>query len=205
MVIALPLLILATASQPTAWPAELEAPLFQPQAETSSSSKFSYRYAELNYEIIDDDSFSDDFTGLDARVSFDFADNFYVFGSYGRTTADVSGSDVDVDDYRIGVGFHTPIMEKLDFVGDAAFVRAEAEGAGGSADQDGFALRAGVRYWLIDKVELNGGIEYIDLDSSDTGFSAGGRYYITDPLSVGAEYTYFDDSDRFSFGVRYSF
>lgn len=167
---------------------------------------FSYSFAEVSVFRTDIDDFDEESDGFGLQGAYGFAENFYVFAGASRESVDVSGfGDLDVDTVQVGAGFHTPIGDRTDFVGELAYVHAEAELAGVDDSEDGWAASVGVRHWLAERFEVDGSITHVDLDDSDTGFGFGGQFYATEKLSIGASYTVFDDTDTIALGVRFNF
>lgn len=205
MVFAYPLLLLIAAPWAT-------VPSPEPAVQVRDATQFvvvrgfSYRFVELDYSVVDIDGFSDDAVGPSIAASFSVQENLFLFGSLGRTKVDDSAAGrLETDTFEFGFGLHTPLAENADFVARVSWLRADASGSVLDDQENGYALGAGVRAWVLDQVELDAALEYVDLDHSDTGFSVGGRYYVTDPLSLRVGLTHFDDTSSLTFGVRFSF
>jgi opacity protein-like surface antigen len=164
---------------------------------------------------------TEDISGYDLTGSFGFAGIWHINGTYGTISAEpVSGSDVDVDRYRIGVGVHPAITDSTDFVAEIGYTAWEVD-VEGDPEPEAIDLTLGVRSMITDQFELNGflatQVGSSDFGSPDDDFtnlapSLGGQYFFTDNLSVNLNYTWGDiqsvvagSGDTARFGVRWSF
>lgn len=168
---------------------------------------FSYDFVGIAYlqaEILDED-----FGGFGFYGSAAINDSFFVFGEYSSIDSDdqldlgAGPADVDATEFSLGIGFHTPISDSVDFVTSLAYGDAEVESSGVTVDGNGYILSAGVRAMLSDVIEIGGAINHADIeDESDTGVSLSGRYYTTETVSLGLGFSSADDADSLVFDLR---
>lgn len=165
----------------------------------------SYNYIEGSFGKVElDDSFVDvDGDGFGIGGSFEVADQFHIFANYNTTDFDF---DVDLDETRLGGGFHSSLSPNVDFVANLAWVRFDASGPGGSVDDDGFGASVGVRAMAGTNVELAGAIEYVDIgDGDDTSINGQAWYNFTEQFAVGLSIGLGDDITRYGIGARVYF
>lgn len=192
-----PTLALSLSAAPLAF--GLQTPTTGPDA----PSHFHYTFAELNLftgEVDDEDA-----DGFQLAGSYAFQPNLHIVGSFTTSDIDVPGGDADLDVLALGIGYHMPVMDKMDLVAELQLLHGEIDFSGGDDDDNGWSLGAGVRYWVADQVELNGGLEHVDLFDDDTGLLLGGRYYFNDRISAGLGIELFDDVETIGLGVRMHF
>ena len=131
------------------------------------------------------------------------ADNFHLFGEY--QTADMD-FDVDINFLEAGLGYNMSISDSVDLVARLGYVNAEIEPPGGpSFDENGYSIGAHLRGAVSEMIELNGGLDYVDLDESETRAKAGVRFNFTEQFSVGLNGTWWDDFNIYQLNARFSF
>jgi hypothetical protein len=170
-----------------------------PALQDDKPTGFSYTFIEANYMWFKPDDFDEDLDGFEIKASIEIFLNLFLQGSYAALS-----DDSDLDQYRIGAGWHLPIGETLDVYGILSYASADLESVT-DVDEDGLALEVGARYWLTDKLELNGQGEWLDLDESDVGFGAGIRWYFMERLSLGLGLEWLDSDETYWAGARFSF
>jgi predicted nucleotidyltransferase len=204
-----------------------------PFVASAADNGLSYTYVEGGYTQARIDHDEDELLGdFDAdggylRGSFGISKSVYLFGSYARgedndTVSVDLGLDEDVqvkvDDEltttEFGVGFHSALGERVDFIGELAYFRMEEDfkvSAEGESETDSWHVNGGRA-----SVGVRGGSEHVEgwvkvgyLDASD--FSGnfvggiGGQYKFNPTWSVVGEVEVFDDLSRYMVGVRASF
>lgn len=167
----------------------------------------SYNYIEGSYERVEfDDDFSGDFDGDGFGIGGSFAlnDQWHLFAGY--STADLD-FDVDLDQLRLGGGFHMPISNNVDFVAEFSYVRLDASTSFGSVDDDGFGLSIGARGMAADRLELAGWLDYVELDDSgdDTSIRGEAWYNFTETFALGFSASSGDDVTQYGIGGRVYF
>lgn len=179
-----------------------------PQEESTTQepvSAFSYTYVEAGYFTVDYDVFNESSDGFAFGASVEVAEYAHVFGSYSFENLEVGGTDVDGNTLALGVGLHKAVHEKVDIVGEVAFLSAKAEALGQSETETGFGLTAGVRTMPVERLELDAAITYVDIVEDDTNFGFGARGYVTEEFSVGASVVLDDDGNSYGLSLRYEF
>jgi hypothetical protein len=165
---------------------------------------FDYTFVEggiVNTEV-DAGAFDVDGDGFGIGGSFAVADNIHILASYTDEDYDLG---IDGNTLSIGAGFNTALSTDLDLIAHISYVNAELEAGPFSVDEDGYSLGAGIRARTGDKVELEAGLDYVDLDESDTVLRVGGRYYFNDAFAVGASIADTDGGLSWTIGVRAEF
>lgn len=172
-----------------------------------NADEFSYNFISGSFSQIDFDDINADGDSLGIGGSLEVGENFFVFGSYSVADVDDGFLSADVDSLSAGIGYHTPMSEKVDFVGSVSYEYVDVSVPGfGSADENGFGLGVGLRYAASADFELNAGISYVDLgDSDDTSFGAGFLYNFTENFAVGVAGDWSDDTTAYGIGVRFYF
>lgn len=166
-----------------------------------------YTFVQASYgQVQFDDTLIDvDGDGFAVNGSVAVADNFHLFGEYQMAGLDFG---VDLNLLEAGLGYNTPISDKMDIIGRVSYINVEAEAPGvPSADDNGFAVGLGLRGAMSDKFELNGGLDYVDVgdSGSETRFNIGFMYNITDSFTVGVKGTWWEDVNIYQLGGRFYF
>ncbi|MDH5344908.1 MAG: porin family protein, partial [Gammaproteobacteria bacterium] len=174
---------------------------------TANAEGFDYNYLSLSYEQIDIDDgfFNADGDGFGLSGSFEISESFFLFAGYSMGELE---SIVDVDQLSAGVGWHTPLSDKLDFVAGLSYERIELSASGfGSADEDGYGAGIGLRFQATDAVELNGGINYVDYgsDGDDTAFGVGALFGVTENIDIGVHGDWAEDTSTYGISGRFYF
>lgn len=155
------------------------------------------------YEPADEVGF-DDMYGVNG--SFTFADNFYARAQWLRYD-DSPFTSADVDEYYIGVGYQTALMNNVTGFADVNYY----EGSSGSMDVDGYVVRAGGIYHFNKSFDAELSVRHADVEDSPSRqqFELVGRYYINDSWSAKVNYLRGFTKDEFNgalgFGVSYHF
>lgn len=151
-----------------------------------------------------------DFDGWNVRGSFEFAEQFHVFGGYQQTNND-DFVDIDVTESQVGFGWHPSISENANAVLEVSYInqRLETQVFGFSIDEDADLYRAsaGIRAAFNDV--LVGSLKANYTDGQDVGseftpsFGLEARF---NPMwSVVGEAEFGSDTERYTLGVRASF
>lgn len=203
-----------------------------PFVASAADNGVSYTYIEGGYNqarIDHDDEILGDFDadGGYLRGSFGVSKSVYLFGSYasGEDSDNVSLDiglpdpyEAKVDDEltisEFGVGFHSAMGERVDFIGELAYFRME-EDFKVHDDEGTFTDR-----WHVNggraSVGIRGGNEQVEgwakigyLDASDFNGNfvggVGGQYKFNQTWGLVGEVEVFDDLSRYMVGVRASF
>jgi hypothetical protein len=168
----------------------------------------SWSYLEGGYVNTDIDGFDEEVDGFALRGSYELTDEVFVFAGYTDQGTSVSGFDIDVQSYNLGLGYAWPLGKALDLYGKLGYVSSEADVQGlGDADDDGYSLAVGLRGRAVEQLELEGAVSYVDLSDSgdDTTLDLGARWYFTPQFAFGVEGSFGDDANSYGLGVRWSF
>ena len=175
---------------------------------SAHANNFNYNYVELGYAAITD--FEVD-GGVVVSGSYDIKTNINLIGEAFVSTRSDSGN-VDIDSYRLGVGYHMPLSHESDVLAEVGLfnVSAEFNNRGTTINQDdsGYQFSAGIRHKLDEKIELQGRVNYKNSDDiSERNYVAGARYYFKPNFSVAADFnTGADDgSELLTTSLRWNF
>jgi opacity protein-like surface antigen len=176
---------------------------------SASAQGFDYNFFSVGYQRMNlDDGFIDvDGDGFGVDGSFAINENFFIFGAYGMGEFEEAGQSVDVDTLSAGIGWHTPLTDRVDFVTGVSYEYVELSAAGfGSADESGYGLGVGLRFQASDAIELNGGINYVDYgDGDDTGFGVGLLYGVSENVDIGVSADWAEDTSAYGLNGRFYF
>lgn len=163
---------------------------------------FNYSYVEAGYIDTEMDAGPVDIDGdgIEILASYSVAEEFHVFGGYEDLGFD---ANVDMTTITLGGGMNYVINEDWDVVGRVAYVSADIDTPAGSLDEDGYFLQGGVRGRLSSNLELEAGLEYLDLNSSDTSVFVSARYYLDNGLGLGAGLDLNDGDSKLTLAVRF--
>lgn len=162
--------------------------------------------------------------GAYIRGSFAIAEQVYLFGGYSAVSNtdryEASGLKVrikeEVKQPELGIGYHMPMSDRLDFTADIAWLRLNNEA---KVEVEGFdterfkvhtnagRVSAGLRGKPSRRTEAwlkAGYIDGSDIDSSWTG-TLGGQVNFTRNWGLVGEVQAYEDVTQFSVGVRASF
>lgn len=192
--------------------AVLSLPLFMSalalhaQQPAADSHSFSYTYGQLGFEHWDYDG-GLDIDAANAEGALALSPNLFARGSLSLYDGDVDrgrfrGND-DTDGYRLsaGLGYHTPLAQRLDLVVSGDIIRDDHD----HDDELGFAVRGGVRHATTDRLELSGGLFYEDIYSDEVGLYGEALYQVNRPIDVGARINLSDDLTSLGVFARYNF
>jgi hypothetical protein len=140
--------------------------------------------------------------GIGISGSFGLTDNVNIVYGYSDQSYDFN---IDSSTMNVGVGFHTDINSDIDFVADVQYIDVSVDTPVGDADEDGLGISGGIRAQLGDSLELDAGLQYVDLDDSDTVLKVAGRYYFNDSFALSAGISDADAGMSWSVGVRAEF
>lgn len=201
-----------------------------------ASEGMSYTYLEAGWAQADmDDDFYEDpkLDGEYVRGSIAVSRGFHAFGSWSRVELDdrtgprMLGRDITLTQTELGMGFHTSMNERVDFIADIAWVRAKLDrnltvsypyfprpgvplGSltfTNDSDVDFGRAMAGVRARPLGKVEgwIKGGYQKgSDVDGGWVG-TVGAQFSFTPTWGLVAEYQGMENLNQLTVGVRTSF
>lgn len=154
-------------------------------ATASAAEGVSYNYVEGGYVASNGDG-DFDADGAGVNASFAISPNFHLFGGYSAQKSDAFDIDtgaglarvdgVDVDQWRLGVGYNQQLAPKVDLVARAAYEKAKVDDVTiggvnyGGGNGDGYSAEVGVRSALASKFEGYAMAGYADGDNADGDF-----------------------------------
>jgi hypothetical protein len=180
-------------------------------------------FAQLDQELPQDEEFEiDDIEagGFYLAGSAALSDTFHVFGAYRSGDDDVGVSlpggprlgsaGVDLSQYVLGLGYHTSLNARTDFVAELSMLSTEidVEGDGQpSVEGDDVRVAVGVRHLIADPVEVWIKANYTDGDVYDGAgsVSAGVQYRLTRVWGLVGEIEAGGEFSQYAAGVRASF
>lgn len=200
----------------------------------ATADELSYNYVDLGYQQSDIDDLGDG-DGAVVNASVALGESLHLFGSYARQSAeerlfiedldDTATLDIDINTYRIGLGYNHAFNERLDLVVRGAYERQHfdvsiADIGSGDGKADGYSAEVGVRGLLADRFEgwamagyadvgsINVEGESIDGDEGDDDQvygRLGAQFKFNDTWGIVGETRLSDDYNQYSIGLRASF
>ncbi|HDS1219484.1 hypothetical protein NJH49_10940 [Stenotrophomonas maltophilia] len=190
----------------------------------SAAEGLSYTYVEGGWTQVktDDSDFNDPkLDGGYVRGSFALAEQVHVFGSWSRTSKSYhftgASAKFELDQPELGIGYHMPWTDRLDYTADIAWVRQNAEltvksdlfGREHLKDHTNLARATmGVRGKPSPKTEAWAKAGYMDGGNDFKGTwvgTVGGQINFTPTWGLVGEVSGQRDVTQFSAGVRASF
>lgn len=173
----------------------------------SAADGVSYTYVEGGYAATDTDF--GDADGFAINGSAAIAPNFHLFGGYNAQTTDdftvgsTRFSGVDVDQWRLGVGYNHEISPSTDLLTRVAYERAEVSGD----SFDGYSVEAGVRAGLSPMIEGYALAGYEDGSDFDGDFygRVGGQVKFNPTWGLSGDVKFADGDTQYFIGPRITF
>ena len=125
----------------------------------ASAGELSYTFVEAGYARTDIDDLGDG-DGFGVNGSLALNDMFHVFGGYSQQQQEESGVEVDLDQFRIGLGYNHAASDRTDILLRVAYERAESDvgivDVGTiNGEADGYSLEVGARSMLTENLEVS--------------------------------------------------
>ena len=171
---------------------------------TAGAEDFDYNYLSVGYGNVDYDAIGDG-DGFTLGGSYAFNDKYYGFADYEAAELE---SVIDATRWRLGIGYHKVLTDKVDLVAKLSYEYLELDGGIlGANDDTGFGFGVGVRFRSSQKLELNAGVKHVDYGDfgDDTGLEAGALYRLNDAFSLGLRAEWSDDISMFALNSRFYF
>ena len=171
------------------------------QQSRPQTQPLNYSYVELSYDETDFPAIDGD--GFTVAGSIRLTDDWHAYASYGTANLDLG---VDFDSWAIGAGYRYGLNNHTDLYGRVLYIKSNFDVPGfGDRDDDGLGLQFRIRSRINDHLEVEGGVQYVNLDDSDTSLQASARYYFTNDFSAAIGITFGGDVDVLGVSARYSF
>jgi Ax21 family sulfation-dependent quorum factor len=176
---------------------------------SAQAAELSYNFVELDYARMNIDGGGDvNPDGFGVKGSFELGEKFYAFGGYQQGSDDVSGTDVDLDQTQIGLGYRHGVSEGADFIAELSWVNQSVDIEGlGDADANGGRISAGFRGVMAKNFEGYAKANYTDGGDFDGDFSGtlGAQVKFNETWGVTGEAEFGSDADIYMIGLRASF
>lgn len=160
----------------------------------------SYNYVQGGYVATNGDGNADaDGFGIDGSVAVH--PNFHLFGGYNQQ--EIDDTNIDVDQWKLGVGYNYEIAPKADLVTRIAYEKYDA---GSGFDFDGYSAEAGVRAALgthVDGYALAGYEDYEDIDG-DFYARLGANVKFNENWGLNGDVKFADGDAQWFVGPRFS-
>ncbi|MCD7099890.1 Ax21 family protein [Stenotrophomonas sp. MMGLT7] len=137
----------------------------------SAADGLSYNYVEGDY--VKTDANGGDADGWGLKGSYALAPNFHIFGDYNKQKTDAN--DVDIDQWRVGVGYNQAIATSTDLVARVAYQRFDPDSTP-KRDFNGYSAEVGLRNAFGEHVEVYAFAGYEDY-SKKHGINPDGEFY----------------------------
>jgi len=177
-------------------------------------------YADLTVARAGDDLDAD---GVGASISKSIGTGFVI--GFGYAALDVHQTvddpllgplaiDGSLTDYTLSFDWHTAVSGSTDVVFGVAYLDTAVDlticdttptCVSGNGDDTGYGLAVGIRSMASDRLELGASINSTNYDETNTSFSIGAAYFLTDALAIGVGFTTGDDVSGYAIGVRAEF
>lgn len=190
----------------------LTAATFAPVAD-AEDWKFSYTFLEIGATRVDIDAVDDTGDTYYGLGSIDLFNLIYIFVGYENLSVDFQNSKTDL--WTIGAGVHFSPLNRLDVLGDIAFVSSDPSSDLPLDSSDGYQARAGLRWMAMmfgqGGLELAGRAIWVDIgdtqfrDDGQFGFDVEARVHFLQRLSVGLGFKMLEDDETAGLNARFSF
>lgn len=162
-----------------------------------ADDKLSYSYIEADYVNLDGDA-----DGYGVRGSFEFGDSGF-YGLAGYRSAEIDGTNIDIDNWELGLGYAHGLSDNLDLIAEAAWNNYEVAGF----DNDGWRASVGLRGSFSENFEGLIKANYVDGDNMDSDFTGtvGLQYKFNQTWGIVGEAEFADGGEIYTVGVRASF
>ncbi|GAB6196449.1 outer membrane beta-barrel protein [Lysobacter xanthus] len=178
----------------------------------SAANGVSHTYVEGGFTRLDANTSSvfggdTNFDGGYVRGSYAFGGSYYVFGGLSRATNDDFGSDIDLDEQHVGIGWAMPVSDRAEFNAEIGYLRQSIEALGESDHGEGARASAGFRAAFNPSFEGWIKANYNDAGDFDGDWSGtlGAQVKINPTWGIVAELENGDGYNQYNVGVRASF
>lgn len=169
----------------------------------SAAEGLSYNYVEGGYVATDTDSGDADGWGINGSGAI--AENFHLFGGINSQKTD--DFDIDINHYRLGLGYNHAIARNTDLLARVAYEKYEIDSPFVSSDPDGYSAEVGVRSALTQNFEGYALAGYEDGDQFDGDFygRVGAQVKFNPRWGVNGEVKFSDGDTQWFVGPRLTF
>ena len=166
---------------------------------SAHATDLSYTSVEADYVNLDHGT---DGWGLRGSVAIG-STGLYALGGYSQLSADGTPNNVDVRSNELGLGYHHPVADKTDLIGELAYRNAES----GNTNIDGARASVGVRSAVAEHFEGFVKANYYDASDyhGDVTGTVGAQYKLNKTWGATAEAELGQGDQAYLVGVRASF
>jgi Ax21 family sulfation-dependent quorum factor len=166
----------------------------------ASAQGLSYNYVEGGYVATNTDA--GDADGFGGNASFAFHPNFHVFGGY--STQEIDGTNIDIDQWRVGLGYNHPVAANTHLVTRIAYEKFDARDVG--FDADGWSAEVGARHAFTPNFEGHAMAGYEDGDQYDGDFYGrlGAQVKFSPNWGISADVKISDGDTQWFVGPRFT-
>jgi Ax21 family sulfation-dependent quorum factor len=164
----------------------------------SAAEGVSYNYVQGGYVATNGNADADGF-GIDGSVAVH--PNFHLFGGYNQQ--EIDNTNINVDQWKLGVGYNYEIAPKADLVTRIAYEKSDA---GSGSDFDGYSAEVGVRGALGTKVEGYAMAGYEDFEQLDGDYYGrlGAQVKFNPNWGLNGDVKFADGDTQWSIGPRFT-
>lgn len=166
----------------------------------SAADGINYNYVEGGY-VATNGSGNADANGWGLNGSVAIAPNFHLFGGY--SNQEIDNTNVDFDQWRVGVGYNHQISQHADLLTRVAYEKFDA---GSNAKFDGYSVEVGVNGAMTPNFNGYALVGYEDGDNYDGDFYGrlGAQVKFTPNWSASADVKFADGDTQWFVGPRFS-
>ncbi len=167
----------------------------------SAAEGVSYNHVQGGYVATNNNDGAPDADGYGIDASVAVHPNFHLFGGY--SNQDIDNTNIDFDQWRLGVGYNQELTTKVDLVTRVAYEKFDA---GSGFDFDGYSAEAGVRAALgthVDGYALAGYEDYEDIDG-DFYARLGANVKFNENWGLNGDVKFADGDAQWFVGPRFS-
>jgi len=170
----------------------------------SAAEGVSYNYIEGGYVATDSDFGDSDGWGINGSAAI--APNFHLFGGYSAQTNDDFIGDIDVDQWRAGIGYNHEISPRVDLLTRIAYEKYEIDDLQ-TFETDGYSVEAGVRGALTSNFEGYALAGYEDGDDYEGDFygRVGAQVKFNQTWGLSGDVKFADGDTQWFVGPRVTF
>lgn len=158
---------------------------------TVHAENFSYNYVEggINHYLGDDS----DINSFKLDGSVNITENVNLLAGLNYNSLNIEGSDVDINEYKLGAGIHQSIRPNTDFITELSIINAAITSSWYNVSGNAVTVGVGLRQQINEKIEGHAQLNAYKSLESENSFSAelivGGRLHINEQISGGLDYT----------------
>lgn len=156
-----------------------------------------------------------DSSGFGVAGSISLNENFFVIGGFYNGETDEEFCDwycyevgeIELEQFHIGFGMHTPINDKTDFVGTFAVMKNEFSIGGDSETYTDKQMTIGVRHLLDPKFEVSASLLYVMFDELDNemGGRIGATFHASESIAISLRMGQVDKARNTALGFTVKF